>query len=52
MATGNKIIAVIGKVNGKEPEIQITDQDFKVMKTKDGTICIVHSCSEKFYALD
>lgn len=55
MATGNStgygIVAVIGKVDGKEPEIQISDQDFKVVKTKDGTICIVHDKSEKFYAL-
>ena len=52
MATGNKIVAVIGKVDGKEPEIQIADQDFKVMTTRDGTICIVYCRTEKFYASD
>lgn len=51
-STGYKIVAVIGKVDNKEPEIQISDQGFKVMRTKDGTICIVHDKSEKFYALN
>ena len=52
MATGNKVVAVIGKEDGKEPEVQISDQDFKVMKTKDGTICIVYKKSERYYAVD
>lgn len=52
MATGNKVVAVIGKVDGKEPEVQISDQDFKLMKTKDGTICIVYKKPERYYAVD
>ena len=51
MASGYKIVAYISKVNGQEPEIEISDPNFKVMKTIDGKICIVHSKKEKYCAI-
>lgn len=51
MRTGKKVVAVVRKVNGVDPEINITDNDFEVVKTKEGTICIVHKKSEEYYAL-
>lgn len=52
MASGNKVVAVIGRVDGKEPDIQISDQNFKVIKTKEGITCIVHKKTEGYYAVD
>lgn len=44
-------MAVVEKVDGKEPVIRISDQNFKVIKAKDGDVCIVHSKTEKYYSV-
>lgn len=51
MKTGYKIVAIIERVDGKEPLIRISDPNFKVIKAKDGDICIVHSNTEKYYPI-
>lgn len=52
MSKGRRIVAVISKVNGEEPYIQIADNNFEVIKTKEGDICIVHKKSEKYCAVN
>ena len=42
-----RIIAIVGKADGKEPDIQILDTDFSVIKSKGGTICIVCNITDK-----
>lgn len=48
MATGKRIIATIDVVDGKEPKIQISDPRYKLITSKEGTICIVMDKSEEY----
>lgn len=51
MERGYKIIAEIEKIDGKEPKIKIRNNDFEVLKSAEGRICITYRTAEEFFPL-
>lgn len=48
MRTGRRIVATIEMINGVKPKVSIEDDDFEIVETKEGEICIVYKKSEGY----
>lgn len=48
MANGYKVIAIIKD----ESAVEIIDSNYKIIKTKNGTVCLTENIAKKFQPLE
>lgn len=51
MANGYKVFATITVVDGK-PVVDLGDNRYKVVTTKDGVVCIVERKSQEYFPMN